>query len=640
MVMKQRRAAIAAFLLSLAGTAASANAADAPMSKGRVESVTVYRGQAMVMRTVEAPAAGAGGLVELVVTELPPSIEPASLFAEGLGGARVQSVRYRARPVVADVNENVRALDVQIAEFQDKLSANARQSALIEEQKKYVESLQGFVAPTAATEFKSGVLNAKTVQEISTFIMSERAKFADRELALGIEKRAIEQQLATAKQERQKLTVGSSKVLHEAVITLAKDGGAGRVNLHYIVNNATWSPSYVARRDTRIQDNGNKTVQLEYFADITQMSGEDWSDATLTLSTATPSLASEGPKMLPMTLALANPAADAEVARTRELMSKSYDDAKRELRDKQILLNEAMNSAAVRPENVPGGLRSNTQAQTEAQAPMGTGGGGAMGQWRDNAAEAKGKLIKDINRAAADDQLLDLVASRQIVKRDEARKPARSEGLSVTYSLPGKISVPSRDDHQLVQIMSAKLPAMFAKVASPALTSYVYDEAHVANNSSTVLLAGPLTTYADGAFVGRGDMPTITTGESFTIGFGIDSSLRAYRDLVERNESTQGGNRVINVSYRLRIENFGSVAANVRLLDRLPVSPNKDLTVSPVSINGLSEDVEYSKSKGKSGLLRWDVSVPGGATGMNEFGLEYSFKIEHDKQMILSGGVN
>lgn len=249
-------------------------------------------------------------------------------------------------------------------------------------------------------------------------------------------------------------------------------------------------------------------------------------------------------------------------------------------------------------------------------------------------------MTKDINLAAADDQLLDLVSSQRIIRKDDARRSIRSEGLSVTYALPGRISVPSRDDHQLVQILATKLPANFAKVASPALTSYVYDEASVINASNTVLLAGPLTSYADGAFVGRGELPTITTGEGFTLGFGIDSALRAYRDLVERTESTQGGNRVINVAYRLRIENFGTSPAQVRLLDRLPLSPNKDLTITPGTITGLSENPDYIKSKGKSGLLRWDITVPAQATGNNEFGQEYSFKIEHDKQMILSGGVN
>jgi hypothetical protein len=637
---RKQKVMLAAVLMGVAGRMCSvAIAADAPQTKGRVEAVTVYRGQAMVMRGVEVPAAAGSGLVELVVTELPGTIEPASLFAEGINGAKVQSVRYRARPVVADVNENVRALDAQIAETQGKLAVNARQAALIEEQKKYVESLQGFVAPTAATEFKSGVLNAKTVQEISTFIMGERAKFAERELALTSEKKALEQQLAFAHAERQKVTAGSSRTLHEAVITLNKEGGGGRVNLYYIVNNATWSPSYVARRDSRTQQAGDKTVQLEYFADITQLSGEDWSDASLTLSTATPSLSSEGPKLLPMTLTLANPAADAEVARTRELLSKSYDDAKKEIRDKQASLNEAMNRVNARADNAPGQSRPQSEARAEGQLVVGAGGGG-MGQWRADAMEFKGKLEKDINLAAADDQLLDLVANRRIIKRDEGRKPARSEGLSVVYSLPGKISVPSRDDRQLVQIMAAKLPANFVKVASPALTSYVYDEASVTNASATVLLAGPLTTYAEGAFVGRGDMPTITAGEHFTVGFGIDSSLRAYRDLVERSETTQGGNRVIDVSYRLRLENFATTPAQVRLQDRLPLSPSKDLTITQGPIAGLSDDPEYVKTKGKTGVLRWDVSVPASTFGTSEFGVEYSFKIEHDKQMILSGGVN
>ena len=45
------------------------------------------------------------------------------------------------------------------------------------------------------------------------------------------------------------------------------------------------------------------------------------------------------------------------------------------------------------------------------------------------------------------------------------------------------------------------------------------------NSSKMVLLAGPVSTYIDGQFVGHGDVPTVSIGESFTVGLGIDSSF-------------------------------------------------------------------------------------------------------------------
>ena len=93
-------------------------------------------------------------------------------------------------------------------------------------------------------------------------------------------------------------------------------------------------------------------------------------------------------------------------------------------------------------------------------------------------------------------------------------------------------------------------------MAAPVLTGFVYEEAALSNDGQSVLLAGPVSTYVDGQFVGQGFIPSVAVGEKFTVGLGIDSSLRATRELVEKTETTQGGNRVIDFTYHLRLENF------------------------------------------------------------------------------------
>lgn len=609
----------ACMLFSLAGQAMGAGI------RGKVAAVTVYRGQALVTRVVEVPK-DIGANREVVVTDLPGGLEAASLYAEGEQTVKVQSVRYRARPVMVDVNEDVRKIDEKIEDIARKTAANTRHVALLEETRKYVESLQGFVAPTAAAELRNGVLNAETLQKMSGYILSEREKIAEKELVLAKEKQDLDKEMQQAQRERQKLTAGSSRTANEAVVTLAADSGGlsggGSLKLRYIVNNAGWTPSYAARRET-----GEKaSIRLEYYADITQVSGEDWDGANVTLSTATPSLASRGPQLLPMgvSLASANDEQGQEWAkRSQQMLSNGYEDAKREIASKQKSLNLVLNRAG---------------GQAQSREPQSPGGAVQM----DMAAEKK--LRKEINEVAADDQLIDLLVNKSVTRGAELAIVPREESLSVTYVIPGAISIPSRADHQLIQIGGMPLKSEFVKVATPALTEYVYDEANVTNQSGMVLLAGPVTAYSDAAFVGRGELPTVSAGESFTVGFGIDSSLRAHKELVERTETTQGGNRVVNVTYRLKLENFGKDAAAVRLLDRMPLAQNKDISVVMGSMTvPLSENTDYAKTKAKTGMLRWDVSVPangpGNAANMAEFGVEYAFKIEHDKQMMLMGAV-
>jgi hypothetical protein len=131
-------------------------------------------------------------------------------------------------------------------------------------------------------------------------------------------------------------------------------------------------------------------------------------------------------------------------------------------------------------------------------------------------------------------------------------------------------------------------------------------------------------------------MPTVSIGESFTVGLGIDSSLRATRELVKKNESIQGGNRLVDFTYQLAIENFGSEATEVRLMDRMPTAKENEVKLTLVAPGKpLSEDARYEQQR-KKGLLRWDVKVPAQSIGNKAFTLDYQMQMEYDKQLSIA----
>ena len=72
-----------------------------------ITDVTVYQGQALVIREVTVPAGE--GTVELVVTPLPAQTVDSSLYTESAEGLRVLSTRFRTRAVEDDTRREVRA---------------------------------------------------------------------------------------------------------------------------------------------------------------------------------------------------------------------------------------------------------------------------------------------------------------------------------------------------------------------------------------------------------------------------------------------------------------------------------------------------------------------------------------------------
>src|SRR5206468_2078945 len=100
--------------------AAPAAAVEAPpkSAPSRVAAVTVYQGNALVTREVDVPEGR--GLVEVVVTPLPPQTIDSSLYAEGTDGTHVLTTRYRTRAVKEDTRAEVRAKEEQIRKLKQE----------------------------------------------------------------------------------------------------------------------------------------------------------------------------------------------------------------------------------------------------------------------------------------------------------------------------------------------------------------------------------------------------------------------------------------------------------------------------------------------------------------------------------------
>ena len=589
-------------LAAVAATLTSSVAFADPFSvKGKVDAVTVYRGQAMVSRVVELPKQS--GLVELVVTDLPEHVVPGSLFAEGPEGIQVRSVLYRTRAVAQDVRDEVRKIDDQIKALQLDIAKTQRSIEVITQNTQYLGKLEGFVAATSQVELTKGVLNAETLEKLTTLVFSRREQLAAAKLEAETKLAATNTQLELVQRQRAEITSGAANTAREAVVLLDAQNPSKSIKLNYLVDSASWSPSYTINAAS-----GKPTVTVLYQAAIAQMSGEEWNDVQMTLSTATPSVVSRAPVLDPLVLSL-----------RREPTP--------EQKDENVYVEELRQRKQQALRNF------NNNYGNEAQVTGGQGGGGSL-----FGNSINGTVNGDNTRAA--NAVAQEMQMAEFSLRDKAAAKALNKGeetITVTYQLPGRTTLQSRSDEQLVGISSLPMKSDFYKVAVPVLTPYVYDEASVTNDSKTVLLAGPSVSYMNGQFVGHGDVPTTFAGGSFTAGFGIDASLRAARELVERTEQTQGGNNVITFDYRLSIENFGGQPANVRLLDRMPKPDGNQLKPTLVSSSEpLSKDEEFERTQKKQGLLRFDLTVPAQAMNSSAKTVDYRLTLEHDRSMRLS----
>ncbi|GAF88830.1 unnamed protein product, partial [marine sediment metagenome] len=225
----------------------------------------------------------------------------------------------------------------------------------------------------------------------------------------------------------------------------------------------------------------------------------------------------------------------------------------------------------------------------------------------------KGKAAQvELGEIASSEQILVLnIPVRELADmKQRVIEIARTEGVSVTYELPGKLTLPSRTDQQLVTIATITAGADFTLLATPLLTDYVYLQAELLNDSDTILLAGQSSMFRNGEFVGKSQLPIVTIGEKFTSGFGIDSQVQVARELEEKKTRIQGGNRIDTYHYRIALSNYKNTEVELRLLDRLPYTDGDSIKIELGEAEPeLSKDGEYLRTARKKGILRWDLNL-------------------------------
>jgi hypothetical protein len=585
----------------------------------RVTAVTVYQGNALVTREVNV--AEGKGLVEIVVTPLPPQTVDSSLYAEGSNGVRVLSTRYRARAVKEDTRSEVRAKETQIHSLKQEAERLQKEIQVIEQNLLLLTKLENFTAATMQNLAEKGLLNSEATLALTKYVMTSRSEKS--EAQVGIQQKLQTNTATTefATRELAELTSGSSRTERDAVIVVDKGEPAGKVRLNYLVTAATWRPQYRFRAGAE-----KDAVQLEYLAAIEQQTGEDWTAVDMTLSTAQPQLNATPPDLLAL--------------------------------DITVVGRGGMNAGQ------PGQQASQGQQMQGMGGMMGGGMGGMMGAnaanrmyYRDQSRELRKKAQEELignraeagkaflNEAAAVEQAQELLARKDDKEVDaDANKPdaplaatAAHEGPSVTYHLRSILTVPSRNDQQLIEVARIETKPEYYYKAVPVLTTHVYRLADLANKSEYVLLPGEATMYVGTDFVGRMNLPLVAIGERYTVGFGVDPQLQVSRTLVKKSRAVQGGNQVRNYEYRITVGSYKSEEVKVQVWDRLPRAEAEAVAVSLVEPSPkLSDNATYLRQERPENLLRWDLTVAPGQTDEKAATVAYQFKLEYARDVAIA----
>jgi uncharacterized protein (TIGR02231 family) len=283
-------------LLSLSQAFAAEIAANS-----RIDSVVVYNGVAAITRVVEAEIPA--GAHTILVTGLPQTVDPNSLRIEGAATGQVQigSIEMQTQPLTSPPANN------EVA---------ARMHKLIADRDKRMSEISALTSKQAMI---------KAIGEQSPQIFAGKDKTVDpAEWTKAWD--AVGQGLAKVADELREANA-ALKLINEEIQAIGRQGGGGpragltraahiaveatgsakaTLKLTYNVNGANWRPAYDATLTTS-STTAKPKLSLTRRAIVTQRTGEDWKDVTLSVSTAQPLGTIQAPDVSPIRVGFNEP---------------------------------------------------------------------------------------------------------------------------------------------------------------------------------------------------------------------------------------------------------------------------------------------------------------------------------------------
>jgi uncharacterized protein (TIGR02231 family) len=273
-----------------------------------ISRVTVYPDRARV--TCQGVCQTPAGIHRLLIEELSLFLEPDSIRVAGQGTARVRllGVDVVNRYYTETPAEKVRQLEQQIEQLEDELRALEDSKAGWAAQAKYLDGLR-----QASTEYAKGLSRGRmTIEEqnrLIAFMQEQDRAMRTAVRQLEQQQRELNRRLQKLRQELKELHAARPRQRYAAYVEIeVLSEGDFQPEVSYVVHNAGWQPLYDIRLLETAEGNGQRqTVEVDYIAQVTQNTGQDWPGVQLIVSTARPALNQLLPELQPWFLDVYTP---------------------------------------------------------------------------------------------------------------------------------------------------------------------------------------------------------------------------------------------------------------------------------------------------------------------------------------------
>jgi uncharacterized protein (TIGR02231 family) len=202
-----------------------------------------------------------------------------------------------------------------------------------------------------------------------------------------------------------------------------------------------------------------------------------------------------------------------------------------------------------------------------------------------------------------------------------AQVSATIEGnaFQAIYGIAGRSSVLQSGEVKRVQIDATDIDPTLTVRTVPKLDPKAFLYAKLQTPKTTAILAGAVSLFRDGTFVGSGRLPQLAPGEDHELGFGQDDNVRVKYAVTDEKRSESGiltTSKTDAKTFKITVKSLHERPIAVRVIDQMPVSTNQEVKIETTAkVPPTGRDPED-----KRGLVYWDFNMAPDEERVLDFG--------------------
>ncbi len=616
----------------------------------QIDEVTVFLQGAQINRSGSATIPA--GTSDVIFNGISPLLKRESLQAGTKANISILSVHYETKTTEKAQNkEELVLLEKSQLEKQEALNRLYVKLEVVRTRETMIVNLVNYS-------------NEHPTATIDDVVKAEQI-IATKLEAIKLERLQVEKQIEELNREVNQLNqkIASMGAIYESiepriVIKVKSESEVkAKFTVSYFVSNARWYPSY----NLNVK-NLDEPLVIDYQANISQQTGEDWTDVKLTLSTTDPNLSGQKPILTPWYIVLNQMNQRPNDSNQNRYTPNQVNNVSGRITDQY---GEPLPFAMVRVEgstigtstdldgfytlNIPQGqnqisvsyigynpvtiyVTSSTHNIVLAEKPLMLEEvmvvEGMDSEEYNNVDEVRTQNIS-LNYTTAEV----MTTSKIREKKSEGLKTNKPALYSPTYSAPvdmsrsvnvvsaefdieEKYSIPSDQKNYNVKIDEIDKKVFYQYYCAPRFNTDVFLTAQMTDWESLNLLEGQANIFFEGTFVGTSLLDAKFVGDTLDISLGRDK--RIVVDRVKEKEFSKykivGNEASKSVKWVISVKNNKEVPINLILEDQFPLTNDSQIQIE-------SDEVQNGVVDEKTGIITWDLKLAGGK--MSEVSFKY-----------------